>query len=193
MGTLTVDASPDVSRPLSYCSFFNEGLGRNNAYIEHEDRDAWVKVVDTVRHAEEFYCGYGYPYWDGRRSDLPSAFMVEVDEYYAEVTGRVSPLRGRASLYALRGSASYIAMLASPEDLNEILPVALVSPVPAPVQWYYDNATSVSITPHLSQLTHVVRLQRPFTLGGIGSGILVTHRGALGLPSGASLFVLLLC
>ena len=64
--------------------------------------------------------------------------------------------------------------------LQSVTPVSSAYVAPATVPWVYDNATSISITPHLSELEHVEILATPFQLGGIGVGQLaVTHRGLL--------------
>ena len=88
--------------------------------------------------------------------------MAEIDDHYAAVALRLSPPRAAASAYALRGPVSHIAMMASSEDLYVDCPVSFASVSPAPVVWYYDNATSLSITNQLSELTDVVLLTRPF-------------------------------
>ena len=64
--------------------------------------------------------------------------------------------------------------------LQSVTPVSSAYVAPATVPWVYDNATSISITPHLSELEHVEILATPFQLGGIGVGQLtVTNRGLL--------------
>jgi hypothetical protein len=71
-------------------------------------------------------------------------------------------------------------MIASPSDFEDVSPPSMVACVATPsVVWFYDNATSVSITPCISELLDVVPLSRTFLLGGVGSGIVVTHRGFL--------------
>eukprot|EP01036_Dinobryon_divergens_P034581 gene34581-44707_t len=56
--------------------------------------------------------------------------------------------------------------------------VSLLFAVPA-VDWWYDNAASVSICSDLAMLDDSVRLSEPFRLGGIVDGVLVTHRACL--------------
>ena len=49
------------------------------------------------------------------------------------------------------------------------------------------NCSSISLVKDLSLLSAVTLLAKPFQLGGVGAGILVTHVGALGfLPSALS-------
>ena len=43
--------------------------------------------------------------------------------------------------------------------------------------WYYDNCASVSLVNDLSALVEVVPVSPTFRVGGIGDGIVVTHRG----------------
>jgi hypothetical protein len=45
------------------------------------------------------------------------------------------------------------------------------------IVFYYDNATSISITQHVETLVSVQPVPRPFRLSGIGEGILVTDFG----------------
>jgi hypothetical protein len=47
------------------------------------------------------------------------------------------------------------------------------------VQWFWDNAASMSIVNDLSCLVEVVALAVPFAIGGVNSGVMVTHRGLL--------------
>ena len=44
---------------------------------------------------------------------------------------------------------------------------------------YYDNGSSISVTPCLDLLLDLVPLDTPFELGGIGHGVMVTHRRRL--------------
>ena len=86
----------------------------------------------------------------------------------------ISPPWASASAFNLRGS-----MLQSLVTVHEDGYIrSLVAP--AAVQWVYDNASSISITPYFSELTHVELLPEASPLGGIGAGsIAITHRGLL--------------
>ena len=86
----------------------------------------------------------------------------------------VSPPRGRASLYTLRGVRSVISTgnlhqsyvsvcqedLASLEAayMESVIGVPSSSVAPVAVSWVYDNASSISITPYLSESDEVQQL-----------------------------------
>ena len=88
-------------------------------------------------------------------------------------------------------SAAAAAYYGARVDDFSAAPTALLCPLSESLRlslrFYWDNCSSISLVKDLSLLSAVTLLAKPFRLGGVGAGILVTHVGALGfLPSALS-------
>ena len=70
--------------------------------------------------------------------------------------------------------ADLVAREVALDNVPSVFHVALPS-----AEWFYDNATSVSVCSNVSMLADPVALVRPYPIGGIGSGVLIIHRGFL--------------
>ena len=184
-----IDGSPN-SLQLSYSSFLNEGFQCNNCIIDHVPPPSvlpWIFAQSTILHVDELLAPYGHPYWL-HFAPVGSDLRQRAADYY--FASAVSPPRQEASLFSLRGPSAFILPVDSldflaqdlvlsslPSDIPA-LPVSYAAPVVCPV-FHYDNATSVSVTNHQQMLLRFVQLVQSFTLGGVGSGVVVTHCGYL--------------
>ena len=116
----------------------------------------FLEATTTIKHADEVLAGYGITYWEhffrlGGMADEDD-FVRECRRFYAAAA--VSPPRGRASLYSLRGMQTLVSTHREDLALSEAayMESVLTAPssyiAPVAVTWVYDNASSISITPH---------------------------------------------
>ena len=111
----------------------------------------------SIVGCHEILCGSGLLHWElgSHPSDLQAAAIA---------------------YYGLSSATRNEALVALISSLPESLRMAL--------RFYWDNCSSISLVNDLALLSAASLLPKPFCLGGVGTGILVTHVGALPfLPS----------
>ena len=169
-----VDGSPRSSLPeVHYSAFVNEGFDDNNCCLDRHRRGAWYLSTLDIFHFHEILSAYGEEYWRlGPHSPALKAFAAD---YYARHPENF--LAGQALLSGLDGDALHELLDGEAAALSA--PLAFPAVVPDSPEWFYDNAASVSVCCDLSMLVNAIPLAHPFPLGGIGSGVLISHRGFL--------------
>ena len=149
--------SPDGS---CYAVFANEGFSRNNSSLSLVQQSASLVTMKSVADCAEILCGHGYLHW--ALGDHSAALKAIATAYYGSCVDKIS--------------ADPSALLS---PLSESLCITL--------RFYWDNCSSISLGKDLSLMSAVNLLEKPFRLGGVGTGIVVTHVVALGFfPSALS-------
>ena len=158
-------AAANVTDPKEFIEQYERDLSKYHALMrEHQparylkDYGGYVAAVDDPSVFDEV--------------STPVALVASLDAIRADV---------KALAEALLLSISDAAQTPSLVSIDQVaeLQSAFAAHSATMSKWWYDNCATVTITNDLSILVEVKVLAKPIPIGGLGSGIFVTHSGYL--------------